>query len=450
MNISNEDFLTDIPSVDDQATKLVSYRKQCEIIDQWLVKRLDTILPMIMKREGIDTWVICNNEHNEDPVFRTLSPALMMSARRLTILVMHLNEDGVVERYSFTHPVPDIAHLYTPCWLNPKDAVWGNDKYFLENKKGVKVSEQPETQWECFGRVIHELKSKKIGLDYSEYDAYADGLSHSLYLKVMDSLYPEDRGKVVSAEPLCIGWLETRLDEELDAYNGVVQIAHALIKEAYSSRVIHPGITTNDDVRFWMMEKARSLGLEPWFDFETSIIRKDEDVEGEAVIKPGDVLHCDIGFRYLGLCTDTQEMAYILKNNETDVPEELKHAMETVNQLQEITLNQFEVGKTGNEVLKQARLEAIQQGIEPCIYSHPLGFDGHAAGPTIGLWDHQDGVEHEGDYVIHDHTCYSLELNATVEFFGKKQIFSMESDIMIRDKKKYFLAGRQTKFHLVK
>ncbi len=124
--------------------------------------------------------------------------------------------------------------------------------------------------------------------------------------------------------------------------------------------------------------------------------------------------------------------------------------MHTVNQLQDITLNLFEVGKTGNEVLKQAREAAIKQGVEPCIYSHPLGFDGHAAGPTIGLWDHQDGVEHEGDYIIHDHTCYSLELNATVEFFGKKQIFSMESDIMIRDKKKYFLAGRQTNFHLVK
>ena len=127
-------------------------------------------------------------------------------------------------------------------------------------------------------------------------------------------------------------------------------------------------------------------------------------------------MHCDIGFRYLGLCTDTQEMAYILKNGEVDAPQELKDAMATVNRLQDITLE----------------------------------FDGHAAGPTIGLWDHQDGVEHEGDYIIHDATCYSLELNAAVEFFGKKQIFSMESDIMLRDGKKYFLAGRQTNFHLIK
>lgn len=450
MNISSEDFLCDIPGVEDMKDKIVSYRKECEIIDCWLKKRLNTVLPMVMKRAGIDTWVVCNNEHNEDPVFRTLSPALMMSARRLTILIMHLKEDGTVERFSLTHPVPDIAHLYTPCWLNPKDQMWSADKYFLNNGKGITISDTPETQWECFARVIHELSPKKIGLDYSEYDAYADGLSHSLYEKIMHSLYEEDKGKVVSAEEICVGWLETRIDEEMDAYNGVVQIAHALIKEAYSSRVIHPGVTTNDDVRFWMMEKARNLGLEPWFDFETSIIRKDEDVEGESVILPGDVLHCDIGFRYLGLCTDTQEMAYILKNDEVDAPEELKKAMAAVNRLQDITLETIEVGKSGNEILKQARDKAVQEGIEPCIYTHPLGFDGHAAGPTIGMWDQQNGVVHEGDYLIHDNTCYSLELNASVEVFGKKQPFSMESDIMIRNGRKYFLAGRQTNFHLVK
>ncbi len=450
MNISREDFLCDIPGVEDLKDKIVSYRKECEIIDRWLVKRLDTVLPMVMQRAGIDTWVVCNNEHNEDPIFRTLSPSLMMSARRLTILIMHLKEDGTVERFSLTHPVPDIAHLYTPCWLNPKDQLWSADKYFLENSKGVSISEKPETQWECFQRVIHELHPKKIGLDYSEYDAYADGLSHSLYMKIMDSLYEEDKKKVVSAEEICIGWLETRIDEEMDAYNGVVQIAHALIKEAYSSRVIHPGVTTTDDVCFWMMEKARKLGLEPWFDFETSIIRKNADIEGECVIAPGDVLHCDIGFRYLGLCTDTQEMAYILKNDELDAPEELKKAMATVNRLQDITLEAIAIGKSGNEILSQARRKAIEEGIDPCIYTHPLGFDGHAAGPTIGMWDQQNGVKHEGDYIIHDNTCYSLELNASVEVFGKKQPFSMESDIMIRNGKKYFLAGRQTNFHLIK
>lgn len=429
--------------------KLVPYRKQCEIIDIWLEKRLETVLPLIMKREGIDTWVVCNREHNEDPVFRTLSLALMMSARRLTILVFHLKEDGKVERYSLTHPIPDIAHLYTPCWLNPKNQSWGNDTYFKQNTKGIQIPGNPETQMECLARILHTFHPKKIGLNYSETDAYADGLSHTLYSQIMDALYEEDKEKVVSAEKLCIGWLETRIDEEMDAYDGIVQIAHVLIEEAFSSSVIHPGITTNDDVRFWMMEKAKQLQLEPWFDFETSIIRENEEVVTD-IIKPGDILHCDIGFRYLGLCTDTQEMAYILKNGEEDAPDTLKKAMQTVNRLQDITFDCFEIGKTGNEILKQALQKAKAENIDACIYSHPLGFDGHAAGPTIGLWDQQDGVKGEGDFVMHDNTCYALELNAKVDFLGKKQIFGLETDVMLRNGKKYFLAKRQTRFHLIK
>lgn len=451
MNISNEDFLVDVPGVMDLKGKILSYRNQCRLIDQWLEIRLEKVLPMIMKREGIDTWIVCNNEHNEDPLFRTLSPSLMLSARRLTILLMHYDEEtDTVQRYSFTHPVPDIAHLYTPCWLNPKGQKWGGDKYFAQNSKGVSISEVPETQMECLARVVKELKPKKIGLDYSDIDAYSDGLSYSLYKKIMNAFDEEERSKVVSAQPLCIGWLETRIPEEMDAYNGIMQIAHAIIKEAYSSRVVHPGVTTNDDVRFWMMQATKDLGLDPWFDYETSIIRDGEDCEGEQVIKPGDVLHCDIGFRYLGLCTDTQEYAYVLKLGETDAPEVLKKAMATVNQLQDITLNEFAVGRSGNEILKSAREKAISQGIEPCIYSHPLGFDGHAAGPTIGLWDMQDGVPGEGDNIMHDNTAYSLELNAAIDFYGKKQPFSMESDVLLRDGKKYFLAGRQTNFHLIK
>ncbi len=32
------------------------------------------------------------------------------------------------------------------------------------------------------------------------------------------------------------------------------------------------------------------------------------------MIHRGDLLHCDFGIRYLGLCTDTQQMAYLLKD----------------------------------------------------------------------------------------------------------------------------------------
>ena len=165
----------------------------------------------------------------------------------------------------------------------------------------------------------------------------------------MAALDEDLKEKIVSAENLCVGWLETRSKDEMEAYNGIMEIAHQLIADAFSSKVVIPGVTTNADVKYFMLEKCVELGLQPWFDFEVSIRRANVgEVSGVDVIRPGDILHCDVGFRYLNLCTDTQENAYVLKLGETDAPEELKEVMRTVNRLQDITIGNFKAGRSGN------------------------------------------------------------------------------------------------------
>ncbi len=449
MAISEQEYLVSgVPSVDMLKPKIKHWREQEKILDQWLVRRFETVLPTVMKQSGIDCWVVCNNEYNEDPVYWTLTPVSQITARRLTILVFHQREDGTVDRYCLTHPIPVITDFFKQKWTNPKGQNWNTERIYGADRYPV-----PETQMECLARVLKELNPKCIGLDISDTFAYADGLSHSLYRKIEAVLDDEQKAKIVSAENVAVGWLETRCEEEMAAYNDIIQIAHTMIAEAYSNKVIHPGVTTADDVKYWMMEKTVELGFTPWFDYEVSITRYgNEHLDGDAVILPGDMLHCDVGFRYLNLCTDTQELCYILKADETDAPEDLKAAMAVTNRLQDITKDEFIEGRTGNEILAAALAKAKEEGIEPCIYTHPLGFHGHAAGPTIGLWDKQGGVPGSGDYPLHNNTAYSLELNSKsyVESFGAKLQMSMESDILFRDGKVYYLAGRQTAFHLVK
>ena len=237
------------------------------------------------------------------------------------------------------------------------------------------------------------------------------------------------------------------------AYDGIMQIAHAMIDEAFSSRVIIPGVTTNYDVKYYMVQKTIDLGLSPWFDYEVSIRRKGiGEITAEEVIMPGDLLHCDVGFKYLGLCTDTQENAYVLKSGETDAPEYLKDALAKVNRLQDITVSYFKEGRTGNEVLALARKKAIEEGIDPCIYAHPIGTHGHGAGPTIGLWDMQDGVAGRGDHPIYNNTAYSLELSAGIclKEWNIRISLGAETDILFKDDQVYYLAGRQTNYHLIK
>ena len=426
--ISKQEFLVkDIPDVDSLSDKILGYRQRGKLLDKWLVKRLDTLLPKLMKDADIDCWVLINNEYNEDPIFWTLTTYDQITARRLTIMVFRLEEDGSVKRYSITrYPMPNYEQLWN-------DQSIGQMKTLADTIKGWNV--------------------RKIGLNFSDDFAYADGLSYSLYRDFVKELDEADKAKIVSAENISVGWLETRSEEEMAAYNDIVQIAHTLIAQAYSNKIIHPGVTTADDVKYWMLQKTIDLGLEPWFDYEVSILRNGkEHLEGEEIILPGDMLHCDVGFRYLNLCTDTQELCYILKDDELDVPEDLKKGMAVTNRLQDIVIEELKIGKTGNQVLKASLDKAKAEGIRPCIYTHPLGFHGHAAGPTIGLWDKQNGVEGSGDYPVHDNTAYSLELNATVycETYGCDVRFAMESDILLKNGKVYFLAGRQENFHLVK
>ena len=428
MAVSNQEFLvTGVPGVDSLKPKILKWRRQEKLLDKWLVKRLETILPQVMKRSGIDCWIICNKEYNEDPVYWTISPFSRITARRLTILIYYQNKDGIVERYSVTrYPVDNYIQKWTDTSI---------------------------TQMDTLAAFLKELNPEKIGLDISDTFAFADGLSHNLYRKMTASFDDELKEKIVSAEKIVVGWLETRSEEEMAAYNDIVGIAHAMIAEAYSNKVIHPGVTTADDVKYWMMEKTVELGLEPWFDYSVSITRNGtQHFEGDEVIIPGDMLHCDVGFRYLNLCTDTQALCYILKDDELDAPEDLKAAMKVTNRLQDIVAEHFVTGKTGNEILLESLAQAKEEGIKATIYTHPLGFHGHAAGPTIGLWDMQGGVPGDGDYPLHDNTAYSLELNARVyvDTYKAEVRMPLETDILYKNGKVYFLAGRQTEFHLVK
>lgn len=431
----------------DYKTKILPYREQEKVMDRWLKKRLQTIIPMIMNRWNQDMWIVACEEYNEDPVLSSLTPVSMITARRKMILVFARYE-GEIHRFAITRPHIGLEEYYTSIWTKQAGQDWG------QLEENAFSSPHPETQMECLKRIIERVKPASIALNTSENFAFGDGLSHTLFTEI-SKVIKETNTPIVSAEKLCVSWLETRIEEELIAYDGIVEIAHALIDEAYSSKVILPGVTTNHDVKYFMMQSVIDLGLQPWFDFEVSIKRAGGlEYEEEMIILPGDILHCDIGLKYLGLCTDTQENAYILKANETSAPQGLLDAMKTVNRLQDIVMENFVEGKSGNMILKESREQAIKEGIQPCIYTHPIGYHGHGAGPTIGLWDMQQGLEGlQGEYPLYSNTLYSLELNATVdipEWNRETIVFGIETDILFVDGKARFAQERQTQFHLIR
>ena len=233
---------------------------------------------------------------------------------------------------------------------------------------------------------------EKIGLNTSSYESLADGLSKYHYDQLYNVLSPKFRKKITSAEDLAIAWIETRTDLEMTVFSQLVEISSSIIREAFSTKVITPGVTSTDDVVWWMREKVLSLGLDTWFHPTVDVQRKDnsdlyafDNKSKFDIILPGDLLHCDFGISYLTLNTDTQELAYVLKPGETNAPDFLIKAFKEGTRIQDIFTNNFKQGLTGNEILKRSLEQGKSEGLRPSIYTHPLGTYGHSAGTTIGM-----------------------------------------------------------------
>ena len=415
-------------AADYPADRVLTHREQAPIVRGWIEKRFDTLLPALMRREGIDMWVIVSREYNDDPVFRSMAPMTTYSSRRRTILVFFdRGGDKGVERLSIGR--------------------FDYDKLFTV------VPTHNDAQFEGLRKVVEERKPKVIGIDESEAWNHADGLSANEKRRLVDALGPEYASRMKSAEMLAVGWLETKLPEQLDAYRHVMRVAHGVIDEAFSNKVITPGVTTKEDVAWWMRQRVVEMGLEKWFHPSITIYRQG-GTRGDEVIRRGDMLHTDFGLTYMGLATDTQHLAYVLKEGETDAPAGLGAGLKAANRLQDLVMQLGAPGRTGNEVLKGVREKAIAEGITPSIYCHPIGYHGHAAGPPIGMTDYQEGVPVRGDYVLRPSTWHSIELNATApvpEWGGQKVQFALEEDAAIMpDGTWQWVRSRQEAFHLIK
>ncbi|WP_104524008.1 M24 family metallopeptidase [Blastococcus atacamensis] len=414
-------------------------REQAGVRDRWLTERLIDVLPGLMDRAGIDLWIIVGREYNEDPVLATFLPATWLSARRRTILVLHRSDDGVTAAAVSRYPVGQFLPAWTPG-----------------------ASTGPESQWAEVRRFVEQAAPERIGIDVSEDFGLADGLSHTEHRLLTEALGPW-AGRLVSAEQLAVSWLETRLPEEIAVLHRLNRLAQDVVDEAFSSAVVTVGETTALDVAWWIRQRLHDLGVEPWFQPSVLLQRAGVPLAEEqgallptvpfdAVVEPGDLLHCDVGLSCLGLRTDNQRNAYVLRPGETVAPEGLRAAMRDANRLQELTVEALVPGRTGNEVLAAARAAAAAEGIDGEVYSHPIGFHGHGAGPAIGQWDEQSGVPGAGDYPVSPDTAFALELavrRPVPEWDGQCVRLGLEEGIAITGGGVRFLGGRQSEFVLI-
>lgn len=404
--------------------------------NRMLQERLDTLLPQLMKEADFDLWLVIAREYAEDPVYFTLVPQPSHAARRTTMLVFDRQADGSVKRLSINR-YPFGA---------PYESAWSGGDL--------------AAQWKALGDLIVKRDPQRIGINVSGEWPVADGLTHGLHEQLLSVLPAGYAQRLVPAEKLVVRWLETRSASERAAYPHIVALARGVIGEAFSSAVITPGVTHTDDVAWYIRQRFESLGLPIWFMPDVNFQRAGSACTVEApfcgeegIIQPGDVLHTDVGICYLKLCTDTQEMGYVARVGERDVPDGLRKALASGNRWQDLLTGNFRSGRTGNEILASTRRQAEAAKLQSATYSHPVGFFGHAPGPTIGMWDNQGDTVGQGDWPLHPMTVYAIEGNikqAVPEWGGQQVQIKLEQTALFDGERVQYLAGRQTQWHVVR
>lgn len=413
--------------------RILSLRERARVVNEILRKRLDTLLTSIMRETGFDMWIIICNEDNYDPIFRTMIPWECWAPILQIVVLNDLGLEKGVERLNISRT--NMMGMMTNVW----------------DPDGT------EDQWECLSRIVRDRDPKRIGINQSDIIWGADGLTATLKDALVAALGADLSMRLESAEKLCIRWLETRLPEELTLYKQATAIAHAVIKECFSRKVVTPGVTTCEDLRWHYWQRITDMGLKVSFPPFFRVIRNQELIarwgEKDPVVRPGDLLHCDVGIEYLRLCTDHQEMAYILRPGETDAPQGLRDAMAQANQLQDIFTGQWQLGLSGNNILARSLARARDEGISnPKIYSHSLGHYLHEPGPLMGLPWEQECCPGRGDVMMNYDTCYTVELNVMcpIPEWGNQEVrIMLEQDAAFTKNGVIFLDGRQTQFHLI-
>ena len=429
-------------------------REQAAQQQAWLQKRLNAFLPALMRAHGVDLWVVPMREYNEDPVFWSITAPETFAARRRTIYVFF-------DKCAATGAAPGATCVERIALGGTSQggvfSARRSTKAVSAAVNGRQAELWGDEQWQALKAVIEERNPKVIGVDRSKIFAFSDGLSSGELQGMSEALGEKWTSRFRDAEGLPVELIASRLPEEEAFFGKMTALVWQLTQTMFSAKLITPGKTRTSDLVWWWRQRVNDLGLGTWFQPSVDVQRKgvkSEELGEDPVIQRGDVLHCDVGITVARLNTDTQHDAYVLRAGEADAPAGLRRALANANALQDIVMDELRPGRSGNEILASSLARMRAKGIDGTVYSHPIGVNGHGAGPLIGLWDYQDGVPGRGDAKVIPSMWFSVELQATTpvpEWGGQPVRMAQEEDMIVgADGRARWALKRQDRLFLVK
>ncbi|KAG6817847.1 hypothetical protein H0H87_001679 [Tephrocybe sp. NHM501043] len=425
VNLTPAIWLSFVAKAAAEYQKLPSLREAARIQGSWREERVSRI-PLLLRKYNLDAWLMSQREHAEDPIWWSIKNATDFDVHRRTVILFHTNTSSLKGQ---PNPMK---------WIDNTGNVW------------------PELR-----NTLELYDPQRIALNVDQDIAFAAGL-HVGELAVLEEQLGEKWMKRCVNEPMLgVEYVATRVEGQLPYYRKMQDITWALIEEGFSHEIVEPGKTTTEDLEWWFREKMQTLNVTTWNQPSISVIVEDPTTPGwhgtQSIIHEGDLLHIDFGITAMGLNTDTQHMAYVLRteglNTEIDAPDSLKEGLRKSNRMQDVLLENMRAGLTGNEVLRTCMEQIKSEGVDGHFYSHPIGDWGHDAGAVIGFVNLPAEVPVLGELPILPNTYYSIELHAYqfIPEMNQTLRFRQEEDAhwVAKTGKWEFVHGRQEKFHLI-
>ena len=349
---------------------------------EWAAKldKLETTLQDHMRANGIDMWLILSRENDPDPVVQLFGDYMSTWAGHRNAFIFH-DPGG-------NRPLERII-LGTH--------IRGHVLPFFPDTPGAGHGYGEEGLAPHLRDYIQARDPGTIAINRSRTVTMADGLSLEGYQYLVNALGPDYTSRFVSSEPLLIDYVSHRTPEELDISIEASWITWNILKRAFSNEVITPGVTTNEDVYWWLLQETSDQGLELNFSPSVTVHRQGSrsyGVHEDEVIRPGDVLHVDFGIKVMGIGTDQQKQIYILRPDETEPPEGMQALFDQSRRMAELIGEELQPGVEGREVKARAEARGQEEGITNLVYSHAKGSWVHDA----GAWAIADWPERYGNH----------------------------------------------------
>ncbi|MBJ6762029.1 M24 family metallopeptidase [Myxococcaceae bacterium JPH2] len=414
---------------------LASWSEQLALRESWLEKRHALLLKM-MRRHGVGMWIIVNEEFHEDPLTAHIAPPLPFAGNRDIFVFVDAGDAGLKRVALSGYGEEALARFFE---LPPENTT-------------------PQAQLQALDARYHP---RAIALGTGGKRGVTRSLTRDSYQFLVDALGPQAESRFVSAEPLIEEYLDTRLPEEWETYRGMVALTESLTRRALSNEVVVPGKTTVGEVRRWLYDALWAANVRTWFQPDVRVQRRGQEkstargflavAREDVVIQRGDLVHVDFGITHMGLNTDWQKMAYVLREGETDVPAGLKKALANTHALQDaLMLKESRPERSAADVYTATMEDMRQQGITAMVYSHPLGNQGHALGAAI---DFRSAARKESPKVLRKGSYIAVELNtatAVPEWDGQTVYVMEEDPAYLTDEGFKFFVPRQDAFYLIR